>query len=160
VLGCALRGISFEAGTAGYGVEVFTICGNVISGGGSNAIPLYLEGGYYGSVTGNSCSAGSGAPALYVDGSQAMRYSGNMLYSGSSRTVSATGTCTGSVFDESNFVNRAVDNGATGLNVRQIASARLPGWTLQVGDVIHNAAGSSPFAWQWSGSGWLSVAES
>jgi parallel beta-helix repeat protein len=118
VLGCSTRGVSFEAGTSGYGIEVFTISGNVISGGGPGTIPLYLEGARYGAVTGNSCSAGDSAVALFLRGSQFMRYSGNMLYSGGGATVSGTGNCMGSVFDESNFVDGAVNSDASGLRVK------------------------------------------
>jgi hypothetical protein len=160
VLGCSSRGISFEAESSAHGIESFTISGNVVSSDGATTVPLYLEGGYRGSVTGNSCTAGSEAMAVAIRGVRAARYSGNLLHSGSSQTLSATGRCDGSVFDESNFVNGAIHNGATGLNVRQAADGKPSGWTLQPGDVVYNSAGSSPFAWRWTGREWQNVSES
>lgn len=157
VIGCSSRGISFEAAASGFGIEAFAICGNVISGGDPTTIPLYLAGGRYGSVTGNICNAGSGAVALHVSGSQSVRYSGNILNSAGSQTLSTMGNCTGSVFDESNFVNGAINNSATGLNVRQAFRGAPTGWTLQAGDVIYNTAGSTPFASLWNGGGWREV---
>jgi hypothetical protein len=118
ILGCSARGISLEA-AEGYGVQVFSICGNVVSGGGATTVPLYLAGGRFGSVSGNSCNA-SGAEALYVNGSTNVVYSANMLISSGRQTVGAAGTCTGSIFDESNSVNGVIDSSAMGLNVRQI----------------------------------------
>lgn len=126
VIGCSSRGISFEATAAGFGIDGFAVCGNVISGGGPAAIPLYLEGGRHGSVTGNACNAGGNAVALHVSRSQAVRFSGNVLNSAGGQTLSATGNCIGSVFDESNLVNGTVENSATGLIVRQPAASGTP----------------------------------
>ena len=123
VLGCSSRGISFEAETSGYGVDAFTISGNVIASGSPTAIPLYLSGARHGAVTGNSCSAGAAAAALSLTDSQFVCCSGNMFRSGGGATLSSTGDCAGSVFDESNLVSGAIDNRGTGLTVRQAARA-------------------------------------
>lgn len=157
VIGCSSRGISFEAEASGSGIESFAICGNVISAGGPTTIPLYLEGGRCGSVTGNTCGADGGAVALCVIGSQAVRYGANVLNSAGRWALSTIGDCSGSVFDESNFVNGAIHNGAAGLNVRQAVSGTPNGWTLQAGDVIYNTTGSQPFASLWNGSEWRDV---
>ena len=156
IIGTSYAGVQLSQ-TTGFAVVVFTISGNVISGGASTSTPLFVNGAEYGTVTGNTCNAASTA-ALYVNGSTSVRYSANFLYSTGSPTMTTVGNCTGSVFDESNSVNGAIFNGASGLNVRQLAATTPSGWTVQSGDVIYNTTGTSPFAWQYnSSSGWVGL---
>lgn len=157
VIGCSAYGISLEADTAGYGVAVFTISGNVVSGGASTTVPIYISGAEYGSVTGNSCNA-AGTHALVLDSAWGVRCSANLLYSSGSQTISASGTCTGSFVDESNSVNGAIVNAGSGCNMRQLGSTTAAFTTAQPGDVVYNTAGSTPFAWQYSGSAWVGLA--
>ena len=86
-----------------------------------------------------------------------MTYSGNNIVSTGVAAVATAGACTGSNFDESNYVqasggagSMAINNSASGMNVRQMvaASPATSTGTAQLGDTAYSNTGTGgTFAW-------------
>jgi len=150
VLGCSYRGIALEQ-AKGYAVKMFTVNGNIVSGGASACVPIHISGGVNGTVVGNVCNALSAA-AVILSASKNVRISGNCVSSAGTVVFQTAGACAGSWFDESNSISSisgAIDNSGTGCNVRYTAAAIPSGGsnTAQKGDVAYNLAATSSFAW-------------
>jgi parallel beta-helix repeat protein len=151
ITGCSHRGICLEQ-TEGFAVANFTINGNTVSGGSCASLPIFVSSATHGTVTGNTALAAT-TTALWVSASTFVRYVGNSFITTGTTAVQTAGTCTGSVFDESNFVIGDVTNGGTGVHVRQLGTTCPDAGTYNQGDVVYNTAGVTPFAWQCTGAG-------
>jgi putative cofactor-binding repeat protein len=152
VLGCSFRGITLEQ-AAGYAVKLFTLHGNTVSGGASTCVPISLSGALDGTVVGNVCNALT-TKAMVLSASQNVRIGANSVRSTGTVIFQTAGTCTGSMFDESNSISSvagAIDNSGVGCNVRYTATAAPSNGsnTAQKGDVAYNLTpmSSSQFAW-------------
>lgn len=145
VFGCSYRGINFTNSVAQPHVNVL-VTGNMVSGGGAASAPLNLVQVQGGTVTGNTLVANTQL-SMVLSNSIQVRISNNFITSTGATAFESVGTCSGSIFDESNLWNGTLLNNGTGCNVRQIASASPAVGTYVLGDVTYNTAGVTPFAW-------------
>jgi parallel beta-helix repeat protein len=118
-----------------------------------------------GSITGNSISTGA-AVALQVNACVQLRVSANnLLCTATQYALATSGTCTGSLADESNFYSatggptlgaNAIDNAGTGFNCRSMLSGSPGAGVAVAGDVSYNLAGATPFAYYFTTS-WIGL---
>jgi hypothetical protein len=147
VLGCSSRGITAEQ-SGGFTVNNLTVNGNTVTGGGASSVPLNITSVNGGSISGNTASATT-TNALVVSAATNVSFSGNMLTSTGGTTVNLAGTCTGSLFDDSNVINGGVANSATGLQAKQrtAVSPQTLAFASMIGDLSTNTAGATPWGW-------------
>lgn len=152
---CAGPGIVFDV-TSGS-LTLSNVCDNNIDGSGAFAA-ITLAGIVQGIVKGNNISIGA-TTAMTISACTQLQVSANSIVCSSlSNALTTTGTCTGSYVDEANYVSatggsnlgqNAVNNGGTGIFVRQLGSGS-PGRAAHiVGDSVKNTAPTSNGTLEW-----------
>jgi hypothetical protein len=145
-------GIQFTF-NAPYTFSQCAVNGNSVSTG-AGGINIQLANVTASSVAGNSCDT-LGNASMWLATSTAIRLTGNTLQASGAYAFVTSGACSGSLFDESNYVASAgngpglngINNAGTGCNVRQLGTAVPDVGTQILGDTVYNTAGVTPFAW-------------
>jgi hypothetical protein len=114
-----------------------------------------------GSVANNSLSNGAATTCTASACAQTM-LTGNTIAGASALAFAASGACSGSFVDRSNYMSSesgarlgqaAISNATAGMHVEQLGIAPPSFGTARLGDVIQNSSGSAPFAWQCTAAG-------
>jgi parallel beta-helix repeat protein len=151
ITGGNARGIYITSGGAPT-LTTATISGNILSGsgGGANGIDVMNLIGV--TITGNNVNTTTNK-ALNIATCTQTRVSNNVLITTGTTAVATSGTCTGSILDESNYLSssagtqlNAVSNAGTLLNMRQLGTIAPTSGTQILGDVVYSTTGVSPFA--------------
>jgi parallel beta-helix repeat protein len=168
-------------------VSNISICGNSMRHSGAGVTFYSTSGGLFQKIllNGNSCittspnacfslaniSAGTVANNSLTNGASTTctasacmqtMFTGNTMAGASTLAFAASGACSGSFVDRSNYMSSesgarlgqaAISNETAGMHVEQLGISPPSFGTARLGDVIHNSSGPTPFAWQCTAAG-------
>ena len=123
-----------------------------------------------GTVANNSLTNGASTTCVASACTETM-FTGNTMVGAATVAFAASGTCTDSFVDKSNYMaaasgarrgQSAILNDATGMHVEQLGTVAPSVGSAGLGDVIYNTSGYTPLAWQCTAAGspgtWTGVA--
>lgn len=136
VRGSTIRGIRVDQ-TGGFKVRRVTIANNYCVSATGSYVAMDLSAIEGGTVVGNSLLSDSQVP-LRINSCTEVRGSANRaICTNGGNSVSTTGTCTASYFDDSNYYNKFVLNAGTGINFERRGNSGLfTGGADAVGDRV------------------------